>query len=272
MKTQDVQFEGWVSASARNLPRSIVELAVSYYVKNGNAERRYVADCVELAGHFSEGLKPDAPVEPLGIFDMAPMPEKTITEAVLIDRLEAEVKELRLELFGSCAPPFSKYVQALNWIEEEAKADRRRVGSNLDKLFESIDALRKLLDQMSDAMGRPVFARLETPLLRYYKPGFGIKGIKVRLGSRLLPLQAFARSSESIYGFSEHQLIAYALVDIPPQLARITIGTEIGSNPKPPKTTITILARHPCWEDLRTAYKLIQQETRRKRARRLAGC
>jgi len=195
--------------------------------------------------------------------------ETAITEDVFMDRLEAEVQEVRLEIFGKTEAPFSDYAQAVEWIEGEERADRERMSSDSAKLKKSIDQLRKLLDKMSDAMGRPVSARLETPALRYRKPGSGIRGIKVKLGSKLLPLQAFAQSGESCYGFSKWRLIGYVLANIRPQLVRITVGTVMSFGQKPPTTTITILGQQPCWDDLRSAYQLIQEETNRKRARRL---
>ena len=229
-----------------------------------------MAECVQRIGQIVEEVKADGlPAERAGIFDGDRVSETAITEDVLIDRLEDEVKVLRLEVFGKAEAPFSDYAQAVEWIEGEAKADRERKSSDLDKFQRSIDQLRKLLDKMSDALGRPVSTRIETPVLRYFKPGSGFLGIKVKLGSKLVPLHAFAQSAESSYGFSNWVLIGYVLANIRPQLARITVGTEIISGQKPPKTTITILAQQPCWDDLRSAYQLIQEETKRKRARRL---
>jgi len=239
---------------------------------SGRVDRRYVADCVQRIGQIVDEVKADdLPAERAGIFDGDHVSETAITEAVFMDRLEAEVQAVRLEIFGKIEAPFSDYAQAVEWIEGEERADRERMSSDSAKLKKSIDQLRKLLDKMSDAMGRPVSARLETPGLRYLKPGLGIRGIKVKLGSKLLPLQAFAQSGESCYGFSKWRLIGYVLANIRPQLVRITVGTVMSFGQKPPTTTITILGQLPCWDDLRSAYQLIQEETNRKRARRLDG-
>jgi hypothetical protein len=258
------------SAAPPALPRPVIELAIDNFVKLGRAEQQYVADCIHLAGQIVEVAKAEAPpAQSVGIFDLAREPDSVVLEEALFEHLETDVIEVRREMFGGPETPFSDYALAVEWIERESAADRKRVPlSNSGEFPKTINRLRKLLDKMSDAIGRPVSASIETPVLRYVKPGSGILGIKVKLGSKLLLLLAFAQSGESRYGFTEYALIAYALAGIRPQLARITVATEISSSLKLPKTTITILARRPSWNDLRRAYRLIREESKRKRARR----
>jgi hypothetical protein len=270
MVTQDVQFREWVyEKKPPRLSTLAIDGAIMRFLSKGHCQRKDVAECIMLANALEEASESQTqiPQRP-GIFDLY-RSDTSITEDVLLETINDEVKQVRLDIFGKTKIPFRIYQKAVEWIETEEQRDRAKKTSNPDRLFQLVDQLRQLADEITDTIGRPAYLSISTPLLQYYKPGKGMLGIKVKLDSKLLPLHAFAQSASSSTGFSEEALVSYALTGIHPRLARITVGAEISSGLRPPKTTITILAKRPSWKDLRSVYQLIKEETKIKRPRLL---
>lgn len=270
MVTQGVQFRRWVEEKKPpGISASALDRAIERSLSAGRNQRKDVAECIVLASALEDPPEPQKQdPRPLGIFDLY-RSDTSITEDVLLETIADEVKRIRVEIFGKARAPFRSYQKAVEWIEAEEQRDRARRKSDLARVFELIDQVRNLADELTEAMGRPVALSMSTPLLQYYKPGKGVLGVKVKRDSKLLPLQIFAQSASYSTGFTDESLVAYALAGVRPRLARITIGTTISSGLTPPKTTITILTQRPSWEDLRSVYQLIKEETRVKRPRLL---
>jgi len=272
MDNQSVQFRDWVREKApKKIPQKVLDFSISQFQCLARIGKGDVAACIQEAGVLFDELREEVSISSAKprLPDLPGQPETRIATELLLDRLEASVKEVRVQIFGRAEVPFRTYSQAVGWIEkEELAGGERNAKSAESRLLGLVDELRMLLDRMSDVMDRPVSATLHTPARSYFKAGSGVLLIKVRRNSRLLPLKAFAQSASS-EGFLEHELVAYALAGIRPTIHRITVGTEMVFGLRPPKITIEIRAQNPCWDYLRAAYRLILREIRRERHKHL---
>ena len=265
-------------AASSDLSPDTVEKAIRHYQTTGKHSRGEVSDAIGLAAMLQDTAQAGATKEG-GTVQNAPfvgplVPETVITTDLLVDQIRPEVEKLRKQLFGSTAPPFPDYSDAIDWIDGEKQSIRDELEAEETQRVSGIkDEIHTLMQEMARLRDRSLTFILQAPYLSYASAeDDSTLRTPLPWDSPLYALRALVVETSQLTGFTEASLVAYVLSGEQPVVPRIAMSNEVLVAPvRLRKLTVTIQAREPCREDFLTAYALYKKERGKTRARRMDG-
>lgn len=154
------------------------------------------------------------------VFETAVTPAQLAAAPTVEAAIAPAVESVRHTLFGSGAAPWSleTYSKAVEWLEAAAE-DQQHAEPSVDWA-----EVRRLEHELRKMVGAEHRVRLQRTslMLRYAKPGGGVRGLSVGHGSRLHPLAKLAADVRDGAGISTAQTVAHVLCGTPLRLPRVS--------------------------------------------------
>ena len=247
-----------LKTAPRDLPRAYLSAAIDLYLSDsarGTTDQNDIAGCIEMTRVIRSSLaestdRTDALTEVPAVL----MDSRKIAEAI------RPIVEMGREMyFGSQDPPFSSREEAVRWLRETAKQQKRPSAKGEEKAWDMIFKAQALIK-------KPVL--LETIQLPYIDPRTGeLEHLEGFFGSPIHILSGQVEALAEMTGFSRVGLVEYILAGIPPLLPAFRLkGTWIPTQERGGKTgllkrsaTVEINSRHITEQQLRRLWREINR-------------
>ena len=229
------EFEAKLRLSGRHLLTELLEGFVSYYRKSGEKlfSLKDVADSIELAGHMTlklraaDALKERKPQKPL---KKRLAKDRLITNKLMLNTIKQQIRELRMELYKTADPPYTK--------------------QDIEEILSYAQVKRVPISELAE------FTREEIELaFEGQKPEQAIQS--VWSSKKLLQ---FAEELSRQTPISEDELLLFILTDIKPKLEpyKVTLHPE---TPLTPFETfsVDIFTNRVTWEMMRAILREIKK-------------
>jgi hypothetical protein len=233
-----------VAACSDLVPVAARDQAIAHYVETGQMARAAVASCVQLAGRFADhhgviaaphvkgGSKASAPAA------AAPLPADVIlTSDQIVKIVRPWVEAVRVDVFGSAAPPFTD----LKDVEEWMRNHRTEHPDFSDASREDSEraALRDHLKRVEELAGRECVITSRARRLRFMWPtrdNLVSGNIPAPVGSPAYRLRVAADQISEATFFPASSVLRWVLLGIEPVLPAYRITAAHGGSVKGQRT------------------------------------
>lgn len=218
------EFRRRISEVAIDMDDAALDAAIGYHVHSGKIGKRYVADCIEMAGYLTGGLMKDGNKEddPVLIeFDDA----ASLSSSMLQRMIAPGVEDMRLKLFDAVTPPFASRKDAADWLAALPGGEQREPSE--------VERARRIYDEwqadprrteFEEAMGVEVDITLRAHLIPYIDPDTRwVVNKPVDRDSPYVALESVAKRLADSTGFNEAGVVMHILCDTPLILPSIRI-------------------------------------------------
>jgi hypothetical protein len=220
-----------VATRDASIPPDALEVAVDLCYPGFDWARENSADFVRECQKFAAGFviyasqkqsqSDTAPSQRMPLPPADPVMSKDVAE-----KIRPAVEQLRSELFDSPAPPFPKYEDAVQWLEQTALEQNAYAQANSQTRIALEQSIHEKLEEYRVLTGEGYQSPFLLNLLEYAKLGsdWWVHRVHVWGGTSLATLAHTSKRLGDATGFTQASVVAYILAGIPPFLASVSIN------------------------------------------------
>jgi hypothetical protein len=241
-----------LSHNGPGLPSEALSYAADCCVAEGRMAESAVDACVKLAGvlegYAQSRQHPEETGTTIGVVDLPRTPESSITSAYLIRELQPWLENVRKDIFGCMAPPFSSYEEALVWAQRTAPAWLLQAHSPRaqepaphvatagwsEEKWKRVDVEKKAREWIEKRPYWQLMEMLDDVRLHTSARGWAWENYALHNGEpALVFLERASRTMGQKTGFSQDDLVIYILLGIEPSLPPARIRRHSGNTALP---------------------------------------